>query len=108
MIDGNKRIEITKHAQERLDQRVRPKTRGLHNEFLSNPSNAKRALDSVVNRNRHALVPVEGKIDPRGGRFYDTEFESYDGIIPLRCLIREDHLVTLWARGGWRKRVIQS
>ncbi len=107
-MQNKRKISITKHALDRLEERVRPKTRGAHSEFLSNPANAKRALDSVVNRNRRALIPVEDKLDPKGGIFYDTVFESYDGIIPLRCLIRESHLVTLWTTGGWRKMVVHT
>ena len=99
-------INITKHALERLDQRVRPKTRGAQNEYLSSRGNAERVLYTIVNRQE--LTLVEDKLPEGGGEFYDTRLRSYDGVIPLRILIRENALVTLWATGGWRRVGSQS
>lgn len=99
----NKTIDITMHALERLDERVVPMIKGRHKKFLSERNNAEKALYSLVNTSRESLTLVEDKISERGGSFYDMKFRSYDGEIPLRCLIRDHVLVTIWPLGGWRR-----
>ena len=103
-MNEEKEIEITKHAIERLMERVvKPMIRGVHQDFLSDPDNSERALFSAVNSNRESLEVVESKTCERGGRFYDLKFRSYDGVIPLRGLVRDNVLVTIWPLGGWRR-----
>ena len=103
-MNEKKEITITKHARERLGERVvRPMIRGIHREFLSNPDNLEKALYSAVNSNRESLKAVEDKTTERGGVFYDLKFSSYNGEIPLRGLIRDNALVTIWPLGGWRR-----
>ena len=100
-------IKITKHARERLEERVvKPMIRGVHQDYLSNPDNLEKALYSAVNSNRESLQVVESKICQKGGFFYDLKFRSYDGVIPLRGLIRDSVLVTIWPLGGWRRVVV--
>ena len=103
MIDG-KIIEITKHATERLAQRVvGPMIRGAHKEFLFEHRNAKKALYSMVNKDTGDLSAVEDKYPAKGGVFYDMNFSSYDGEIPVRILVRDNDLVTIWPLGKWRR-----
>ena len=104
---NKKEIEITKHALDRLLERVLPMVKGEHKEFLSNPINANRALYSLVNISSDSLTEVEDKVSEKGGIFYDTDFESFDGVIPLRVLIRDYSLITIWPLGGW-KRIINT
>lgn len=105
MING-KIIEITKHATDRLAQRVvGPMIRGSHKKFLSEHKNAKKALYSMVNTNTEDLSPVEDKYPVGGGIFYDMNFSSYDGEIPVRILVRNNVLVTIWALGKWRRTI---
>ncbi len=100
-------IKITRHAIERLMERVvKPMIRGVHHDFLSNPDNSERALFSAVNSNRESLRVVETKTCERGGSFYDLKFRSYNGVIPLRGLVRDNVLVTIWPLGGWRRVVV--
>jgi hypothetical protein len=102
-------IDITKHALERLGERVvDPMIKGGHKKFLSNPINAEKTLYSIVNISRESLTAVEDKTSERGGVFYDMKFRSYDGEIPLRGLVRDNALVTIWPLGGWRRVMSQS
>ncbi|MEL0213834.1 MAG: hypothetical protein VXA41_05450 [Euryarchaeota archaeon] len=108
-MNDEKIIDITKHALERLEERVvLPMIKGGHKEFLSNRNNAEKALYSIVNIGRRSLTPVEDKTSERGGVFYDMKFRSYDGEIPLRGLVRDYALVTIWPLGGWRRVMSQS
>ena len=104
-MNDNEEIEITKHALDRLLERVIPMVKGEHKEFLSNPINANRALHSLVNISSDSLTAVEDKVSESGGIFYDTDFESYDGVIPLRVLIRDYSLITIWPLGGWKREI---
>ena len=88
-------IKTTQHALERFIERVQPKTYGTHRKYLSRPENAKRALHSIANSQE--LIQVESKNDR-----YDGYFESYGKLLPIRLVIRDGVLVTLWPTGGWR------
>jgi len=104
----NNIITITMHALERLEERVVPMIKGEHKKFLSDRNNVEKALYSMINISRESLTLVEDKISERGGSFYDMKFSSYDGEIPLRGLIRDHVLVTIWPLGGWRRVTSQS
>ena len=89
-------IKTTEHALERFVERVQPKTHGTHRKYLSIPENAKRALHSIANSQE--LIQVESKNDR-----YDGYFASYGKLLPIRLVIRDNTLVTLWPTGGWMR-----
>ena len=89
-------IRTTKHSLERFVERVLPKTHGPHRRYLSCPENAKKVLYSVANSPE--LAQVESKSDR-----YDGYFTSYGKFLPIRLVIRDGALITLWPIGGWRK-----
>jgi len=102
-----KRNKNNKACPRTLEERVvKPMIRGVHQDYLSNPDNLEKALYSAVNSNRESLKVVESKNCERGGFFYDLKFRSYDGVIPLRGLVRDSVLVTIWPLGGWRRAVV--
>lgn len=102
------KFSITMHALERLEERLIPMIRGPHKKFLTDSNNIEKSIYSLLNVNRESLTLVEGKAPERGGSFYDMKFRSYDGVIPLRGVIRDNVLVTIWPLGGWRKVTSQS
>ena len=94
---------ITLHALERLEQRLIPMIRGPHKKFLSDRNNMEKSMHSLLNVHRESLTLVEDRTPNRGGSYYDFVFRSYNGVIPLRGVIRDNLLVTVWPLGGWRK-----
>ena len=60
-------------------------------------------MHSLLNVHRESLTLVEDRTPNRGGSYYDFVFRSYNGVIPLRGVIRDNLLVTVWPLGGWRK-----
>ena len=92
--DARMNITTTKHALERFIERILPKTHGHHRKYLSSPENAKKVLTSVANKSK--LAKVESQPDS-----YDGYFTSYGKIMPIRLVIRDGVLITLWPLGGW-------
>ena len=92
--DASMNITTTKHALERFIERILPKTDGHHRKYLSSPENAKKVLTSVANKSK--LAKVESQPDS-----YDGYFTSSGKIMPIRLVIRDGVLITLWPLGGW-------